>query len=121
MKLKAVKIIVEPFREMNARWQKALKGKSKSKQATMVVSVASWKILGKVLSPPRLQILAIILHSKPRSIAALARALKKNFKNVYGDVKFLADIGLVDLKQEGPRKTLVPLAKFNEINLPLAA
>ncbi len=52
------------------------------------------------MSPTRLQILAQILHT---------------------DVQFLADIGLLDLKEEGPRNTLRPVAKYKEIELPFAA
>jgi predicted transcriptional regulator len=121
MKLRKARIIVESFDEVNQRWEKALGGKLKTKGGGEVISVGSWEILGKVLSPPRLQILAMIPQLKPKSIAHLARGLKKNFKNVYSDVKFLADLGLIELKEQGPRKTLVPVAKFNEIELPLAA
>lgn len=121
MKLKRAKIVVEPFVRLNRRWKKALRGKIKSTAKEEVVSVASWEVLGKVLSSPRLQILAAIPHLKPRSIAHLAKAMNKDFKNVYSDVRFLADLGLIDLRQEGPRKTLVPVARFSEIELPLAA
>ena len=58
---------------------------------------------------------------KPKSISARAKAMKKDFKNVYSDVKFLADIGLVDLREEGPKRTLVPVAKFRGIEFSLAA
>ena len=121
LKLRRVKIIVEPFESVKARWKKVLRGKFKSKAGEELISVGSWEVLGKVLSPPRLQILACIPRMEPRSIAHLAREMKKDFKNVYSDVKFLADLGLIDLKEEGARKTLVPIAKFNEIKLPLAA
>lgn len=121
MKLKTVRIIVEPLEGLNERWKKALQGKLKAKGNEEIISVTSWEILGKVLSPPRLQILSAILQMKPRSIAQLAKLMKKNFKNVHSDVKFLADLGLIELKQEGSRGTLVPIAKFNEIDLPFAA
>src|SRR5438445_689876 len=48
-------------------------------------------------------------------------AVKKDFKNVYSDVRFLADLGLIELREEGPHKTLVPVARFSRIELPLAA
>lgn len=121
MKLKTAKIVVEPFGGLNDRWKKALQGKLRSRGNEEVISVASWEVLGKVLSSPRLRILVAIPHLKPRSIAHLAKAIKKDFKNVYSDVRFLADLGLIDLRQEGPRKTLVPTARFSEIDLPLAA
>lgn len=121
MKLKKVKIIVETLEKTNERWTTALKGKTKTKSGEETISVSSWDILGRILSPPRLQILTMIPALKPKSISALAKALKKDFKNVYSDVKFLADLGLIELKEEGRRKMLVPTAKFDGIELALAS
>ena len=81
----------------------------------------SWEVLGKVLAPPRLEILAAIPELKPPSIAALAKALGRDFKNVHADVTFLSQIGLLMLRETGARRTLVPTALYSEINLPLAA
>ena len=82
-------------------------------------AVADWETLGRILSPPRLQRLTLIPVLKPKSISELAKAMKKDFKNVHSDVKFLADLGLVELREEGRRKTLVPIAKFDGIELSL--
>jgi predicted transcriptional regulator len=117
MNLKRVRIAVEPLSQTHARWKKALAGQSVSKGA--VITVASWEVLGKVLSAPRLEILACIPVLRPQSIAALARSLKRDFKNVYGDVMFLADLGLIELKAEGKRKTLIPIARFAAIEVDL--
>ena len=121
MKLKKIKIVVEPIEATNKRWVAALKGKERSKVSEEVITVSSWDILGKILSPPRLQILTVIPALKPKSIYELAKAMKKDFKNVYSDVKFLADLGLVGLREEGHRKNLMPIAKFDAIELGLAA
>jgi hypothetical protein len=121
MKLKKVKIIVESQKQTNARWAAALKGKVQTKPGVEIISVSSWEVLGKILSPPRLQILTMIPVLKPKSISALAKAMNKDFKNVYSDLKFLADLGLVDLHEEGSKKTLMPVAKYGGIELSLAA
>ncbi len=121
MKLKKVKIVVEPVERTSERWAAALKGKAQTRSGEETISVASWEVLGRILSPPRLQILTVIPALRPKSISALAKAMKKDFKNVYSDVKFLADLGLVELREEGPKKTLVPIAKFDGIELTLAA
>lgn len=121
MKLKKVKIQAEDVEETNQRWLSALKGKTKSSTNEVIITVSSWEILGKILSPPRLQILTMVPQLKPKSIAALAKAMKKDFKNVYTDVKFLANLGLIDLREEGVRKTLIPVAKFAGIELAWAA
>ncbi len=121
MKLKTVRIIVEGFEDTDKRWKKALKGRAKSKLGEEVISVPSFEILGKVFSSTRLEILASIHFLKPKSIADLSRLLKRDFKNVHSDVKFLADLGLLELREEGSRKTLVPIAKYSELELPLSA
>ena len=77
--------------------------------------------LRKVLSAPRLEILARVPALQPKSIAALARSLKRDFKNVYADVMFFADLGLVELKAEGRRKTLIPIVRFSGIEVDLGA
>ena len=120
MKLKKVRIRVESLEETNKRWGKALAGKLAARPNEEVIIVSSWEQLGQVFSPQRLQILAVIPEEKPKSISALARALKRDFKNVYTDVRFLADLGLIELKEEGKRKTLVPVAKFNDLSMALA-
>lgn len=121
MKLKTVRIIVESFENTNRRWKTALKSQGKRRASDEVISVANFEILGKIFSPPRLEILAAIPVLKPKSIAELSRLLKRDFKNVHSDVKFLADLGLLALREEGARKTLVPIAKYGELELPLSA
>jgi predicted transcriptional regulator len=121
MKLKKARIIVESIEAVSERWAKALKGKVRSPKGVEIISIGSWEVLAKLLSPPRLQILTMIPQQKPKSIAHLARQLDRDFKNVHADVRFLADLGLIDLREEGARKTLVPIAKYSEIELPLVA
>src|ERR1700722_14450000 len=104
MKLKTVRIIVEGHEETDKRWKKALKGRAKSRTNEEVISVSSFEILGKIFSPTRLEILAFTHLLKPKSIADLSRLLKRDFKNVHSDVKFLADLGLIELREEGSRK-----------------
>lgn len=121
MKLKKVKIVVEPLEGINQRWKKAFKGKLLSKKNEEVISVGSWEVLGKILSAPRLKILSAINHFKPHSIAHLAKVLGTNFKNVHSDVTFLANLGFITLTETGSTRALMPVARFSEIELPLAA
>jgi len=121
MKLKTVRIIVENQESVKKRWRSAFRGKAKSRPNEEVISVSSFEVLGKIFSPTRLEILAAIPILKPKSIADLSRLLKRDFKNVHSDVKFLADLGLLNLREEGVRKTLVPVAKYRELELPLAS
>ena len=68
MKLKTVKIVVELQSDLNERWTKALRGKIKRSSSQEIISVGSWEILGKIFSASRLQLLAVILTKKPKSI-----------------------------------------------------
>ena len=68
MNLKRVRIAVEPLSQTHARWKKALEGTSVSRQA--VITVASWEVLGKVLSARRLEILARLSALKPKQVSA---------------------------------------------------
>lgn len=42
----------------------------------------------------RLELLSVIRKEKPKSIQEFSRILKRDFKNVYQDVKALAEFGL---------------------------
>lgn len=115
MRAKRVRIAVEPLRETTSRWKAALKGKAKS--SGDVITVASWEVLAKILSPTRLEMLARIPEIEPKSIAALARSLGRDFKNVHSDVMFLAEVGLVELRKDGPRKTSIPVVRCTGIEV----
>jgi len=45
----------------------------------------------------------------------------EDFKNAYADLMFLADLGLIELKEEGRRKTLIPIVRFAGIEVDLGA
>jgi predicted transcriptional regulator len=70
-----------------------------------------------VITGARLELLNMIRHQKPKSIQELARFVARDFKNVYQDVKLLAQFGLIDLVETGPRRSASPVAKFSEIVL----
>lgn len=110
-----MRIAVEPLAKTEARWKKALKGRTKS--SGDVITVASWEVLAKILSPARLEMLARIPEIEPKSIAALARSLERDFKNVYSDVMFLAEVGLVELRKGGSRKTSAPIVRCTGIEV----
>jgi len=122
MKVKKIKIVVEPLDKTQARWLKAMKSKSasKSKKNEEIITVSSWEVLARVFSPARLEILSKLSKVKPLSISGLAKSLKKDFKNVYSDVMFLADLGLIRIEKRGS-KNLVPISKYEGIEFNLAA
>lgn len=116
MKNKRALLIVEPTAKSMERFVEVLKNPSKSKyKGYMILSFPSFEVLGKVITGTRLELLSAIRTHKPRSIQELARLTKRDFKNVYQDVKLLAEYGLIELKESGPRKASHPIAKFTEL------
>ncbi len=122
MKLKKVKIIVQPVESVKTEWARAFKGKSHSVQLKGTIVFTSLSAIAKALSPVRLELLGVILKQKPNSIYALAKLVGRDFKNVYSDTKIFEEIGLVDLKHsESRRDSIRPVAKYSGFELDLAA
>lgn len=117
MKNKRVLLMVEPSRNAMNRAFSALKRPSKKMAGVEVISFPDFETLGRVITGARLQLLKAIRVEKPQSIQALAKVVRRNFKNVYEDVRLLAEFSLIDLKESGPRRAAIPQAKFSEIVL----
>lgn len=65
------------------------------------VTFENWQALFNVLTPKRYELLCHV-HSHPEpSVRALARALDRDFKRVYEDVKALLDAGLLEQDADG--------------------
>jgi predicted transcriptional regulator len=104
MKIKRLKVGVRPLEEGLREFGntlKALKAGRKVPKRTGVFFV-SVEAMRRVLTEPRLTLLHTIRTRRPRSLAALAKVVRRDFKNVRADVKILGDLGLVELKG-GPR------------------
>ncbi|OFZ81949.1 MAG: hypothetical protein A2583_09175 [Bdellovibrionales bacterium RIFOXYD1_FULL_53_11] len=115
MKINKALLIVEPTKNAFDRFTDVLKNPSKSTyKGCMILSFPSFEILGKVITGARLELLSIIRRTKPKSIQELARFAHRDFKNVYQDIRLLAQYGLIDLKEQGARKAATPISKFSE-------
>ncbi len=117
MKLKTARLVIESRRKITLRWARALKGTVGVGAGVEVISFPDWNTMARVISSPRLEILAAISSAQPKSISALARLLGRDFKNVQADVQFLASAGLIDLQKGGVRNSLVPRARFEKIEI----
>ena len=122
MKLKKAKIIIKNIKEVKSEWTKALKGQVKLVQKKDEIIFTSLEAASKVFTKGRMEILQTILKENPRSIYDLAKILEKDFKNVHTDVKFLCDVGLIELKEsKDSHNGLRPIARFSGIELNWAA
>lgn len=119
MKSAKVLLVVEPAKSaMNRAFSALKKAPTSKKYANMeIISFPDFETLGRVITGARLELLSMIREHQPKSIQELYRIVKRDFKNVYTDVKLLAQFGLIDLKEAGARKSASPIAKFSEIVL----
>ena len=67
-----------------------------------------------LLSPKRLELLYSLGNLRAQSINELAKKTRRNVKNVYEDLKSLANLGLVTFKKQGKRN-IVPQTLVEEI------
>ena len=61
--------------------------------------MANAKTARALFTEARLQIISILKTKKPKSIYALAKLLKRDFKNVYDDVSFLSQLGILSIEE----------------------
>src|SRR4030042_255948 len=120
MKVKNIKISIksdkELFKEVKEVWRKVEKGEKVKKHEG--ISFESIEEMRKVLTGERLKILKTIKKAHPSSIYELAKILKRDIKNTFDDVQFLAQAGLIELKKvkDGREKT-TPLVHYDKILL----
>ena len=122
MKRKNAKIIIKSVSEIKKEWKEALKGKNRGSQKDNELIFTGLETAAKVFTKNRIEVLKVIISEQPKSIYEISKIVKRDFKNVHSDVKFLAEIGLIELKESGdPRGGLIPVAIFSGIELDLAA
>ena len=121
MKIKRVKIGIrssESAMEDFARTAEALKHGETVKRESGVY-FTSLEAFRKALTPQRLGLLRLIRKSAPASLHELARLAHRNINNVSDDVRSLAQVGLVDLR-EGDKRVSARVS-YDKILLEIAA
>src|SRR3990167_3985340 len=82
------------------------------------ISFESLDSMRKVITEERLKILKTIKKDHPSSIYELAKILKRDIKNTFDDVQYLAEVGLVELKKSKVgREKITPLVNYDKILL----
>jgi predicted transcriptional regulator len=92
-------------------WHRAERGEAVEEHH---VSFESWEGLARVLTPKRVELLRHLRRHEVASVAALARALGRDYKRVHADVAALATVGLIDRTPSGLR------ADYGEIRTRIA-
>lgn len=75
--------------------------------------------LRKILSNEKSRILYTLKTQKISSIYGLAKLIKRDFKSVYNDLRFLEKLGFIEfyLEKKGKRKRMIPVLLTNRIEL----
>lgn len=75
----------------------------------------------KALTEKRLEILHTIKEEHPQSIYELAKILGRDLNNVLDDLKYLKELGLVELrKSKTEREKTIPKVDYDKIQLDIA-
>ncbi|MFH0927124.1 MAG: hypothetical protein V1822_00940 [Candidatus Micrarchaeota archaeon] len=100
--------------------QKILLGKYQGED--LLLAFEDMETFSKFFTKERLRLLRAIKSSKPKSLYALAKTLKRDFKNVQTDAKFLAANKLIRLEKYkvGKMTKLRPTTSLKKIELEMA-
>jgi len=111
-----IKTLDESLTDFKKAFRKASKGKGKAAKSKTYFS--SLEAARKILTKERFKLLKAIKTLKPKSIYEVAKALNRDFKNVSTDIKFLAEMGLIELKAStGNRKQRKPILLIDHVIL----
>jgi predicted transcriptional regulator len=75
----------------------------------------------KAITPKRLALLKAIKTEKPSSVRQLSKIAGRDVKNVSTDIKFLDQVGLVDIKRnDKAKKEITPSVSYDKILFEIA-
>jgi predicted transcriptional regulator len=107
------------FDEVKDVWGKLERGEKVKKHQAIVFE--SLDVMRKVLTEERLKIVKAIRKNHPASIYELAKILRRDVKNTFDDVQFLAQAGLVELKKtKDIREKTTPKVDYDKIVLEIS-
>ena len=123
MKVKRLKVGVrsldEGLQEFGSTLRTIQSGKTLTKRTG--VYFVSVEAMRQVLTPARLTLLHLIRTRRPRSIAALAKLIVRDCKNVHAYLRLLADLGLVHLEPGAHmRDSVTPTVPYERIQFEIA-
>jgi predicted transcriptional regulator len=74
--------------------------------------------IAKILTNERIRLLQVIREKKPESISELIRLLDRSQSNVSNDVKYLEEIGLLELEEKkGPILHKKPIVDYDVVRI----
>lgn len=120
MKIRKIKIGIKSVEDAFKDAKEVMKKLEREEKVRKETGLYFTSIEGfrKALTPKRLELLHTIKTRKPSSINELARIAKRNLKNVADDVKYLAEIGLIEKK--ATKREIAPVINYDKIAFEIA-
>jgi predicted transcriptional regulator len=120
MRVKNIKVAIksekELFSEVKEVWGKLERGEKVKKH--QAIYFESLDVMRKVLTEERLKIVKAIRKNHPASIYELAKILRRDVKNTFDDVQFLAQAGVLEFKKKNDiREKTTPKVDYDKIVL----
>lgn len=120
MKIRNIKMGVRSldmaFQEWAETFEKVRRGKKVDKSRGIYFT--SLEAMRKVLTEKRLELLHAIKEQQPDSVYELSKIVKRDIKNVNGDLELLKNIGLVSItKARQGRGRVTPRVNYDKIQL----
>ena len=100
MKIKKVIVEIRPLKESLKEFAEVF-GKLRDREKVISkngVGFSDVNSFRRFFSEKRMELLSIIKHKKPKSIYALAKIAKREYKNVHNDVKLFEELGLITME-----------------------
>ncbi|MFH1588686.1 MAG: hypothetical protein ABIA76_05100 [Candidatus Diapherotrites archaeon] len=119
MKVKKIEILVQSRKKITndvvETFEAIKKGRKVKKKERLVFE--SVEMFRKMITPERLRLLKLIREKKPKSIRQLSKIAKRDYGNLYRDVKLLESMDLIEINKEEVK------VEFDEmkISVPLEA
>lgn len=123
MRVKNIKIGIRTRKDAFKEAKEVMKRLSKGEKvkAHRALYFENLDAMRRVLTEKRLELLHVIKEKKPSSIYRLAKLLGRDINNVIEDLKYLEEVGLVELKKTGSgRKETIPTVNYDKIRLEIA-
>ena len=124
IKTKELKLYIEStsdFKRKTGKELRAIDKGSAKRLSENSISFQSIDQLRKFLTSKRLQLLRVIRYKKPKSIYELAKIVKRTPENVNTDIKFLEQLGFVEVTRiKDVRKKSVPEVSYDKMTLEIA-
>ncbi|GAB6072952.1 hypothetical protein JCM14244_13290 [Venenivibrio stagnispumantis] len=116
-KMKTIEIRVESLKDNFDKFKEIFKKVSSGEitEKEEYISVSSIKDLNKLLTPKRIELLNYIKNHEVNSIKELSEKLRRDYKNVYADIRLFKMLGIIKLERKN--NNLIPKILYDELDI----